>query len=106
VFLYLCVFFSLFRRGLHFEIYVLVYFYLFLVSCVLYSLLCFRFWLLVLRVCGLLPHNEDIVRFRRGGGVTLPAKYFCCFWGDFVLFWSTLISFTLPISLYMSVSAR
>ena len=56
--------------------------------------------------CGSLPHYEDIVRFRCGGGVTLPAKCFWCFWGDFVLFWSTLIPFTLTISLYMSVSAR
>ena len=52
-------------------------------------------------------HNVDIVRFRCGGGVaTLPTKSFSCFLGDFVLFWSTLIPFTLPISLYISVSAR
>jgi len=56
--------------------------------------------------CSLAP-NADIVRFRSGGGVaTLPAKSFSCFWGGFVLFWSTLIPFTLAISLYMSVSAR
>jgi len=30
---------------------------------------------------------------------------FSCFWGGFVLFWSPLISFTLAISLYTSVSA-
>jgi len=28
---------------------------------------------------------------------------FSCFWGGFVLFWSTLISFTLAISLYTGV---
>ena len=54
VFLYLCVFFSLFGRGLRFAIYVLVNFYLYIVSCVLYNLLCFGFWLLVLRVLWLL----------------------------------------------------
>jgi len=54
VFLYLCVFFLLFGRGLRSKIYVLVSFYSFLVSCVLYSLLCFSFWLLVLRVLWLL----------------------------------------------------
>jgi len=32
--------------------------------------------------------------------------FFMFFGGGFVLFWSTLISFTLAISLYMSVSAR
>ena len=51
--------------------------------------------------------NVDIVRFRCWRGVaTLPTKSFSCFLGDFVLFWSTLIPFTLAISLYMSVRAR
>ena len=103
MFLYFCAFFSLFGQGLRFEIYVLVYFYSFLVSCVLYNYYVLAFGFLYCECCGSLPHNEDIVRFRCGGGVTLPAK---CFWGDFVLFWSTLIPFTLAISLYMSVSAR
>ena len=56
---------------------------------------------------GSLAPNVDIVRFRCGGEVAmLPTKSFSCFLSDFVLFWSTLIPFTLPISLYMSVSAR
>ena len=75
------------------------------VSCFafLYSLLCFGF--LFCWCCGYLTPNADIVRFRCGGGAKLPTKCFWCFWSDFVLFWSTLISCTLAISLYMSESA-
>jgi len=74
------------------------------VFCIVYYVLAFGF--LFCECCGSLPHNEDIVRFRCGGGVTLPAQFFFVFLGDFVLFWSTLIPFTLAISSYMSVSAR
>ena len=56
---------------------------------------------------GSLALNVDIVRFRCGAGVaTFPTKSFSYFLGDFVLFWSSLILFTLAISSYMSVSAR
>ena len=55
----------------------------FLVSrfCIVYCVLCFRFcW-----CCGSLPHNEGIVRFRCGGGVTLPTNFiiFFCVFGGF-----------------------
>ena len=83
--------------------YCVVLFVVFLFCVLLSSLFVFMF-------CwhgGSLAPNVDIVRFRCGGGVaTLPAKSFSCFWGGFVLFWSTLISCTLAISLYMSVSAK
>ena len=87
--MYICVLFSLFGCSFVFRLFVLVVFGFLFCWC-----------------RGLFTHNEDIVRFRCGGGVTLPVKYFWCFWGDFVLFGSTLIPFTLPISLCMSVSAR
>ena len=60
--MYICVLFSLFGRGFVFRLFVLV------VSGFLFC------W------ChALFAHNEDIVRFRCGGGVTLPAKCFGVF---------------------------
>ena len=73
--MYMCAF-SLFGRGLRFEIFVLVYFYSFLVLCfcIVYCVLDFGFffgW-----CCGYLTPNADIVRFRCGGGAKLSTKYF------------------------------
>jgi len=99
------VFFSLFGRGFCFEISVFVYFYSFFVSCFCIVYCVFIFGFLFCWCCGYLTPNADIVRFRCRGGAKLPTKCFWCLWGDFVLFWSTLISYTLTISLYMSRNA-
>ena len=101
----ICVFFLLFGRGFRFDISVLVYFYSFLVLCfcIVYCVLAFGF--LFRWCCDYLTPNVDIMRFRCEGGAKLPTKCFWCFWSEFLIFWSTLISCTLAISLYMSRSA-
>ena len=65
------------------------------------------FWFFLFCWChGFFTHNEDIVPLKCGGGELCSCTLFHVFGGGFVLFWSTLISFTLAISLYTSVSAR